>query len=167
MTRMRRRRPYRSARDIAGRVSEIDVHDNEMVRSGATLFKLDDAPFRIAVNDAAAHLAETRLQIESLKSTYRQRQAELRAAKDTQSYAQQQYERQIRLLASGISSQAQFDQASHALDEAKQEVANVDQQIGVALANSTAIRTLRRSAIRWSRRHKRRSIVRSSTFPIP
>src|SRR5258708_39455543 len=121
--------------NVAGRVSEIEVRDNELVRRGAALFKLDDAPFRIAVSDAAAHVADMRLQIESLKSTYRQRQVELRAARDTQSYAQQQYDRQTRLLASGIASQAQFDQAAHALDAARQQVANVQQQIGVALAN--------------------------------
>jgi membrane fusion protein, multidrug efflux system len=121
--------------NVGGQVSEIQVHDNELVRRGATLFKLDDAPFRIAVNDAAARLADARLQIESLKSTYRQRQVELRAAQDTQSYAQQQYDRQSRLITSGISSQAQFDQAAHGLDAARQQVANVQQQIGVALAN--------------------------------
>ena len=121
--------------NVAGRVSEIDVHDNDIVRRGATLFRLDDAPFRIAVNDAAAHLADTKLQIESLKATYRQRQVELHAARDTQAYAQQQFDRHTRLLASGIASQAQFDQAAHALDAARQQVANVDQQIGVALAN--------------------------------
>ena len=121
--------------NVGGRVSEIAVHDNELVQRGAELFKLDDAPFRIAVSDAAAHLADMRLQIESLKSTYRQRQVELRAARDTQAYAQQQYDRQTRLLGSGIASQAQFDQAAHALDAARQQVANVQQQIGVALAN--------------------------------
>jgi membrane fusion protein (multidrug efflux system) len=121
--------------NVGGRVSEVEVRDNELVRRGATLFKLDDAPFRIAVNDAAAHLADAGLQIESLKSTYRQRLVELRAARDTQSYAQQQYDRQTRLLASGIASRAQFDQAAHALDAAQQQVANVQQQIGVALAN--------------------------------
>src|ERR1700723_1295155 len=121
--------------NIGGRVSEIEVRDNELVHRGAILFKLDDAPYRIAVSDAAAHLADTRLQIESLKSTYRQRQVELRAARDTQAYAQQQYDRQTRLITSGVSSQAQFDQAAHALDAARQQVANVQQQIGVALAN--------------------------------
>jgi membrane fusion protein (multidrug efflux system) len=121
--------------NVAGRVSEVEVRDNEVVQRGATLFKLDDAPFRIAVSDAAARLADTRLQIESLKSTYRQRLVELRAARDTQAYAQQQYDRQTRLLASGIASQAQFDQAAHALDAARQQVANVQQQIAAALAN--------------------------------
>src|SRR6202042_2735216 len=63
--------------NVGGRVSEIEVADNELVQRGATLFKLDDAPFRIAVSDAAAQLADTRLQIESLKSTYRQRLGEV------------------------------------------------------------------------------------------
>jgi membrane fusion protein, multidrug efflux system len=121
--------------NVAGRVSEIQVRDNEFVHRGATLFKLDDAQFRIAVSDAAAHVGDARLQIESLKSTYRQRQVELRTAQDTQAYAQQQYDRQSRLVTSGIASQAQFDQAAHALDVARQQVANVQQQIGVALAN--------------------------------
>jgi membrane fusion protein, multidrug efflux system len=121
--------------NVPGRVIEVDVRDNELIQKGATLFKLDDAPFRIAVDDAMAHLASTRLQVESLKSTYKQRQVELRAARDTQAFAQTQFDRQSRLVQSGISSRTQFDQASHALDAARQEVANMQQQIGVALAN--------------------------------
>lgn len=121
--------------NVAGRVREIDVHDNEIVNRGDTLFRLDDAPFRIAVDDAKARLAATIMQVASLKSTYRERQVELEAALDTQRFAQQQNDRQARLLASGIASQTQFDQAAHALDVARQEVASARQQIAVALAN--------------------------------
>jgi len=121
--------------NVAGRVIELDVHDNQLVHRGATLFRLDDAPFRIAVDDAAAHLAATRLDIESLKSTYRQRVVASREARDSLAFEQQQYDRQKRLLASGIASRAQFDQASHALDDARQQVANVQEQIAAALAN--------------------------------
>src|ERR1700726_2156010 len=32
--------------NVAGRVLEIDIRDNEIVKRGATLFRLDDAPFR-------------------------------------------------------------------------------------------------------------------------
>ncbi len=121
--------------DVPGRVVEIDVHDNQIVERGAVLFRLDDAAFRIAVSDAAARLAATRLQIESLKSTYKQRQVERRAAEDTQNFAQREFERQKRLLASGITSQMLYDQALHALDAARQQVANDQQQIGAALAD--------------------------------
>jgi membrane fusion protein (multidrug efflux system) len=121
--------------NVAGRVTAVEVRDNEAVQRGAVLFKLDDAPFRIAVDNARAKLDDARLQVESLKSSYRRSQAELRAALDTQAYAQQQYERQTRLLASGIASQAQFDQAAHARDAARQQVAAAQQQMAEALAN--------------------------------
>jgi membrane fusion protein (multidrug efflux system) len=121
--------------NVAGRVTEVEVRDNEAVQRGAVLFKLDDAPFRISVDNARAKLADARLQVESLKASYRRSQADVRAALDTQSYAQQQYDRQTRLLASGIASQAQFDQAAHARDAARQQVASAQQQMGAALAN--------------------------------
>ncbi|HTV94360.1 MAG TPA: HlyD family secretion protein [Steroidobacteraceae bacterium] len=121
--------------NVPGRVLAIYVHDNEIVKRGQPLYRLDDAPFLIAVSDAEAKLASARLQIASLKSTYRQKQVELRAARDSLAYAQRQFDRNARLLASGIASQAQYDQASNALDLARQQVANAEQQIAVALAN--------------------------------
>ena len=66
--------------NVAGRVVELDVHDNQPVHKGEVLFRLDDAPFRIAVDEASAQLAAARLQVESLKANYRQRQAELASA---------------------------------------------------------------------------------------
>ena len=121
--------------NVAGRVLEVYVHDNEVVKRGEPLYRLDDAPFRIAVSDAEAKLASARLQVASLKSTYRQKQVELQSARDSLAYAQRQFDRNSRLLAAGIASQAQYDQASNALDLGRQQVANAQQQIAVALAN--------------------------------
>jgi membrane fusion protein, multidrug efflux system len=121
--------------NVAGRVLEIYVHDNQLVKRDQPLYRLDDAPFRIAVSDAEAKLASARLQIASLKSTYRQRQVEAHSARDTLAYAQLQFDRNSRLLTSGIASQSQHDQALNSLDLARQQVANADQQIAVALAN--------------------------------
>ncbi|MEO8921592.1 MAG: biotin/lipoyl-binding protein, partial [Caldimonas sp.] len=69
--------------NVAGRVSELDVRENQLVHKGDLLFRLDDAPFRIAVDEASAQLATARLQIDSLKANYRQRQTELTSAQDT------------------------------------------------------------------------------------
>jgi membrane fusion protein, multidrug efflux system len=121
--------------NVAGRVLEIYVHDNDMVKRDDPLYRLDDAPFRIAVSEAEAKLASERLQIASLKSTYRQKQVEAGSARDMLGYAQRQFDRNSRLLAAGIASQAQYDQASNGLDIARQQVANAQQQIDVALAN--------------------------------
>jgi membrane fusion protein (multidrug efflux system) len=121
--------------NVAGRVEEIAVRDNQAVHKDDILFRLDDAPFRIAVDEASAQLASARLQIESLKANYRQRQSELTSARDTLAFQQTEYDRQKRLLGSGISSQSQVDRATHALDEARAQVAGAQQQISAVIAN--------------------------------
>jgi len=121
--------------NVSGRVNAVNVRDNQEVRQGETLFALDDAPFRIAVEQTQAQLAGARLQVTALKATYRQRQADLQSAQDTLAYQESEFVRQQRLLTSGIASQAQFDRTVHARDEAKQQVAAAQQQIASVLAS--------------------------------
>ncbi|BBP03584.1 hemolysin D [Sulfuriferula plumbiphila] len=121
--------------DVAGRVKEIAVRDNQLVHKGDVLFRLDDAPFRIAVDAASAQLAAARLKVEMLKANYRQRQADLVSAQDTLKFAQTEYERERRLSASGIASQSQVDQALHAFDEARTQLGGIKQQISAVVAN--------------------------------
>ncbi len=120
--------------NVAGRVVELAVHDNQAVHRGDLLYRLDDAPYRIAVQEAEAQLASARLQVEALKANYRQRQTELASARDTAAYEQREAERQRRLLVSGISSQAQVDRATHAVDDARSSTAGAQQAIGAILA---------------------------------
>jgi len=120
--------------NVSGRVRQVDVHDNQRVRRGQVLFRLDDRPFRIAVEAARARLQGARLQVATLKADYGQRGADLRAAQSALSYAQREYRRASRLLASGIASQSQVDKALLARSEAQQRVAAARQQISAALA---------------------------------
>jgi membrane fusion protein (multidrug efflux system) len=121
--------------NVPGRVVELNVHDNQRVRRGAILFRLDDRPFQLAVNQARAKLSNARLQIESMKALYGQRQSELRSAQETLAYEENETQRQKRLLASGISSQSQVERAVHARDSARQAVAAAEQQIASVVAN--------------------------------
>jgi membrane fusion protein (multidrug efflux system) len=120
--------------NVSGQVVEIAVHDNQQVHQGDLLFRLDDAPFRIAVEEAQAKLGSSRLQVIAGKSTYQQQLASQRSAQDTLGYQQREYERQKKLLASGIASKAQFDQAQHTLDAARQQYAGAQQQAASVLA---------------------------------
>lgn len=121
--------------DISGRVTNVLVGDNQPVKAGQILFRLDDRPFRIAVDKAQAQLASARLQVEGLRANYRQKGAELQAAHDTLSYQQREFDRQQQLRASSLASQAQLDQARHALDAARQQVASAQQGIANVLAS--------------------------------
>jgi membrane fusion protein (multidrug efflux system) len=121
--------------DVSGRVVEIDIKDNQRVNAGQTLFKLDQRPFEIAVQEAKAQLATVRYQVHALKATYHQKRADARAAEATAEYAQHEFERQQRLLTSGTASQQQFDQARQAYQNAQAQLASKQQDVAVALAN--------------------------------
>jgi len=121
--------------DVSGRVVAVEVHNNDYVKAGQVLLRLDDRPYRTAVDQAAATLANARLQIEALRATYRQREADLAAARDTLAYQQREYDRQKQLLETRVTSQSTFDQASNRLVTARQQVASVQQQIANVLAS--------------------------------
>lgn len=121
--------------EVAGRVSEIDVHDNQVVRKGQVLFRLDTPRFRIAVADAQAQLAAAELKVPALKATYRQRQADEAAARSALAFAHREFIRQTELQAQGISSRAQLDQAKTTYQSARQQLAAAQQQTASALAD--------------------------------
>jgi len=120
--------------NVPGRVIALEVHDNQSVHRGDVLFRLDDRPFRIAVEEAQAKLATARMQISAAKATYRHQLADLGAARDTLAYQQTEFQRQQRLLQSGISSRAQFEQSQHAVQLAQSQLNSAQQQVGSVLA---------------------------------
>jgi membrane fusion protein, multidrug efflux system len=121
--------------DVSGRVVEIDIHDNDRVKAGQVLFRLDPRPFQIAVEEAKAQLATARYQIHALKATYHQKRADARATEATVDYQQREFDRQQRLLASGTASQQQFEQARQAFETGRQQLASKQQDVAVTLAN--------------------------------
>lgn len=121
--------------DVAGRVSEIDVHDNQFVRKGQILFRLDRSRFLIAVADAKAQLAQARLKVPALQATYRQRLADASAARTALDYQSRELARQTSLQAQGISSRAQLDQARSNFQAAQAQLAASRQQVASALAD--------------------------------
>ena len=122
------------AANVSGPVVSIAVHENERVHAGQLLFTLDTAPFQAAVAEAEAALADAKTQVGALRANYGQGQAELQAARDKLTYAAGEAARQKELLAEGISSRAQYDQAVLAEQTALQGIATNQQQNASVLA---------------------------------
>jgi membrane fusion protein (multidrug efflux system) len=110
------------AANVGGPVVSVEVRDNQRVNAGQVLFRIDPAPFQAAVDEADAALADARTQVSSLQAHYAQGQAELQAAQDQLAYSEREAARQQSLLAEGISSQAQYDQARLAAQTAAQGI---------------------------------------------
>jgi membrane fusion protein, multidrug efflux system len=120
--------------DVAGRVVEVDVKDNQKVTAGQVLFRLDDRNYRIAVARAQAELAAARLKIDGMRASYREKLAQQKQMQDSLAYESRELARQQQLLADHVVSQSKFDEARHAEEMARQDVASNEQQLANTLA---------------------------------
>jgi membrane fusion protein (multidrug efflux system) len=114
---------------ISGQVVEIAVEDNQPVRKGQVLFRINPEPFQIAVNRAHAQLSVARLRIDGLKASYRQQQAELQSAKESADFDQREFARKKALVATEFVSRAIYERADTDLKVARQRIASIEQQI--------------------------------------
>lgn len=108
--------------DVSGIVQTIDVHDNQQVKQGDVLFRLDPAVYSIALAGAKAQLGVVRNQILNLEASYKQSLAEITQAEADIPFFRKTMQRQQDLTASAAASRATFDQAKHDLDAAQQKV---------------------------------------------
>ena len=120
--------------NIPGRVIAVAVRENQLVHTGDVLFRLDPAPLETALSQSEAMAAQARLQIDAYRAAYGQRRAETAAAADLLAYQQRELVRQKTLLAAGVASQSQVDQAQNAVDSAGQKLSAAKEAEAAALA---------------------------------
>jgi len=139
---------------VPGQVVEIAVKDNQHVRKGELLFRLDPEPFQIAVDQAEARLGSARLEVGALKTTYRQQLAELQSAKDTADFDARENGRQKALSVSDFTPRAMYDRAETDMKVSRQHIASIEQQIAntvVALDGDPNIEIDRHPTVRQAK----------------
>ncbi|MEX5694933.1 biotin/lipoyl-binding protein, partial [Pseudomonas syringae] len=77
------------ASEVAGRVTRVNVRNNQDVKAGELLFEVDPQPYQIAVDRARADLESTRRQIGASTAGIAAAQANLRAAQANELKARQ------------------------------------------------------------------------------
>ncbi|EYD74788.1 Membrane fusion component of tripartite multidrug resistance system [Rubellimicrobium mesophilum DSM 19309] len=120
--------------DVAGRIVEVDVAENQQVEAGQAMFRLDPEPYRIALEEADAALAQARLSVAQLRSAYSTAQARLGAAQAIEEVRQRELERQESLANQGAASSAALDEATLAARSAENEVTLAQEALSAAAA---------------------------------
>ena len=120
--------------DIAGRVVQVDVHENQEVRQGDPLFRIDPEPLEIAIRGAEADLADARAQIEVQQAHARQKQEELLRAMNDAGFRERERDRQEALARRKVASAATLDSARNDLDAANRRVEELRQELSALLA---------------------------------
>ncbi|HEX8901339.1 HlyD family secretion protein [Vitreimonas sp.] len=120
---------------VAGRIVEMRVADNQPVRAGQVLFRLDRANPEADVAQYEAALASARARVMALRAEYGAQQANLRARRESVAFAQAALRRARRLGEEGIAARQDVEAAEHALEQAEAERAAAEQSLSAALAN--------------------------------
>ena len=125
--------------DVSGRISEVAVRENQSVRPGDLLFRIEPAPYRIALMEAEAAVANARLSVAQLRSGVRASDAGVQGARADLAFEEQNFARQAELLKRGFTTRAAYQEAQNALQEARSNLAAAraeDERAHVAVAAS-------------------------------
>ena len=122
------------ASDASGRVVEVPIHDNETVRAGDTLFVVDPEPYRIALTQADAALATSRLNVEQMRSAYHQALAKQGVASEEVDYLKDEVNRQTALAKKGVGTQSALESTRRDLAKAEQELQAAQDSVAGTLA---------------------------------
>lgn len=120
--------------EISGRVVESRIADTMQVKAGEILFRVDPAPYRIALEQANANLASARLHVEQLRAAYSQALAEERSARSEVEYTRTQLQRQQDLFRKGVAPRSGLDQAERNMQKAQESLSAARQAVASARA---------------------------------
>ena len=124
--------------DVAGRIVEVAAKENQSVRAGDLLFRIDPAPYRIAVDQANAGIANAQVSVTTLQASYAGTSADIQAARDAIVNAQEDYGRQRALMGQGFTTRARLQQSEHALTQARAQLGNAQAAAAEARAKLTS-----------------------------
>ncbi|MES2055910.1 MAG: biotin/lipoyl-binding protein, partial [Pseudomonadota bacterium] len=120
--------------DVSGRIVQVAVGENQRVKAGDLLFRIDPEPYRIALAQADAAIANARVQVSTMSTDVGGADADIESARADIILAQGTYDRQVALMKQGFTTRASFDAASHELAASKAKLATA--QAAVARARS-------------------------------
>lgn len=125
--------------DVSGRIAEVAVRENQRVAAGDLLFRIDPYPYRIALEEAEAAVANARLSVAQLRSGVAASHAGVAGARADVAFEQQNFDRHAELLKRGFTTRAAYQEAQNALQEAHAKLAAAqaeDERARVAIAGN-------------------------------
>jgi membrane fusion protein, multidrug efflux system len=112
--------------EIGGRIIEVGVKENQPVKAGDLLFRIDPEPFRIAIAQAEASIAAAQVKVVGLETEYRTSGVNIDSAREDVRFFEEEYRRQSALMQRGFTTRARLQTAEHALSDARSRLATAD-----------------------------------------
>ena len=143
------------AAKASGYVTTVEVQNNEAVKAGQVIARIDDVDYRLAVKAAQDKLAtqmssvdRIARQIEAAEAQVRQAEPQIAAARADAVRSAADYERQNRLSQSDFASRARLEQSLADRDRAAANVQAAEAALVTARANVAVLRAQKNEAER-------------------
>jgi multidrug resistance efflux pump len=108
--------------EVSGKLIEVAVHDNQIVRTGDLVYRIDPTPFRIAVERAEAKLAAAGQAVGASTAAVDEAQAQLVQELAQRDNVREQAGRVFELVRTGVYAASKRDQAQSELGTAEAQV---------------------------------------------
>jgi membrane fusion protein (multidrug efflux system) len=107
------------APQVSGRVVAVEVRENQAVRKGDVLFRIDSEPLQIAAARMQAQVETVKSLLDAARNGYRSAQADVRSSAADLKFKEQQFSRMQELQGRGLVAQQALDDAANNLAAAR------------------------------------------------
>lgn len=108
--------------EVGGRIVDVRVEEDQRVRAGQLLFRIDPEPYRLEIAEADAEIAEAQVNVAALEQDSDLSGADIAAAREDIAFARSRLERQEALWRRGFTTRADYDAARHAVAQAQESL---------------------------------------------
>jgi membrane fusion protein (multidrug efflux system) len=109
---------------VNGPISQVFVKDGDQVKKGQLLFRIDPAPYQVALEQAEAQLAAARLQTTQLRTQAAGTGADITGEQANLAIKRNALSRQQALLKQGFTTRTDYDDALNEVKTAEQDLAD-------------------------------------------
>ncbi len=124
--------------EVGGKILDVYVQENQQVKAGQLLFRLDPSSYRVQMEQANATLANAEVNVQTLNATVKTSAGAIAAAQSAVKYAQANYDRHAALMKRGFDTRANMDAAHNQLMQAKAQLESAEAEAAVDRAKLAA-----------------------------
>lgn len=119
---------------VTGNLVEVRVRENQQVKAGDLLFRIDPEPFRIAIAQADAAIAAAEVKVVGLETDLGNTSVDIKGTAEDVHFYEDQYRRQAELMQRGFTTRARLEEIEHDLSDARSKYAEAQAQARKAQA---------------------------------
>lgn len=110
--------------EVGGRIVEVGVKENQLIKAGDLLFRIDPSQSKIALAQAEATIAAAQVKVVTLQTDLGTTGVDIESALEDVAFFTQEYNRQSALMQQGFTTRARLQTAEHALSDSRSKLAN-------------------------------------------